>query len=91
MNTGRGDDIPNKTSLRGSGTLLNMHPVSWMGGSSRIIITPKSNIVMGADAIEGDLAHANIVQQMWGFDMGIAAAMGFQFRYPGLIFCNELA
>jgi hypothetical protein len=91
INTGRGDDIPNTRFLRGSEQKLELRPVSWMSGSNRILITPKENIVMGTDQTTLDLATANIIQQMWGFDLGIAAALGFNFIHPELIYCNELA
>jgi hypothetical protein len=48
-------------------------------------------MIVGGDAIEQDLAQMNIVQNMWGFDLGIAAAIGFQFRYLPLLICNEAA
>jgi uncharacterized protein with GYD domain len=91
VNTGRGDDMLKPVTLRGSAGLCTLKPVSWMGASDRIILTPKANMIVGGDAIEQDLAQMNIVQNMWGFDLGIAAAIGFQFRYLPLLICNEAA
>jgi len=88
-NTGRGEDMLNPVYLRQSRGLCELKPVSWMGNSNRIILTPKLNMLMGADALTGDLAKANIIQQMWGFDIGVAAALGFQVRIPGLMYINE--
>lgn len=91
VNTGRGDDMLKPVYLRGFEGVIELKPVTWMGASDRIILTPKTNMVMGADALTGDLAKMNIINQMWSFDIGVAAALGFNFRYPGLIYCNELA
>lgn len=91
VNTGRGDDIGNTQWLRGYKNILEMKPVSWMGASNRVIITPMSNIIMGGDALKQDLTKINVIEELWGALMGLAAAFGFQFRIPGLIYCNELA
>lgn len=89
-NVGRGDLTAQKF-LRKSDNLCELKPVSWMGSSSRIMLTPFRNILCGGDAVTGDLAKANVQERMWGADIGIAAALGFNFRYAPLLFCNELA
>lgn len=90
INTGRGDAIGNKKWLRGYEGIMELKPVTWMGASARLILTPKANIIMGGDALEGDLQKVNIIPELWGSLIGMAAALGFQFRIPGLVYCNEL-
>lgn len=70
---------------------MQIKPATWMGQSKRVIITPVRNVLLGVDAISQALAKANIVQQVWTAQVGIAAALGFQWRYPGLIWCSEVA
>lgn len=89
-NTGRGDDMLNEQYLRGSQQLLELKPVSWMSSTDRVFITPYDNILLPADAVEQDLAKMNIIQDVWNFKMGIACALGFNFRYKGMIWCNEV-
>lgn len=90
-NTGRGiADIMNGTKwLAGYEGIIEIVPATWMGDSGRVFITPFENIILAADATEQDLANANIVQDVWSFKIGIAAALGFNFRYLGLIWTNE--
>lgn len=90
-NTGLGESFLGPKYLRHSDGLLELKPVSWMAGSSRVIITPKSNIILAADATQQDLGKMNIVQDVWTSKVGIAAALGFDFRYAGYIWCNEVA
>ena len=90
-NTGRGDEYVGPKTLRKSGGALKLCKASWMSTSDRVIMTPKSNILLAADATQQDLARMNIVQDVWFAKVGIAAALGFNFRYAPLIFCNEVA
>lgn len=89
VNTGRGLDTGTKW-LRGAEGIMEIKPVSWMGDSGRVIMTPKSNIILASDAVEQDLAKLNVDQGVWHADVGIACALGFNFRYPGLIWTNEV-
>lgn len=92
VNTGRGDDPISEANtkwLRGYRGIIELVPNTWMGDSGRVILTPKSNIILAADAIQQDLAKMNIIQDVWSFKVGIAAAIGFDFRYLPLIWCNE--
>lgn len=88
-NQGRGDDMLKPKWLRGAEGICELKPVTWMGSSERIIMTPQQNIILAADATDQDLAKANIVPDVWTAKVGIACALGFNFRYEGLIFCNE--
>lgn len=88
VNTGRGDDMLAPMFVRGTRGMVTLKPVSWIT-DRRLLLTPKSNIIMGADAITGDMAKLNIVQDVWTAKVGIAAALGFGFRYDPLIICNE--
>lgn len=89
FNTGRGDDMLSPRYLRGTRGILELKPVSWMGNSGRIIMTPFANINMALDTTSEDMAKANIVQKMWTVEMGMAAAFGFDFAYLPLVWCNE--
>ncbi len=89
-NNGLGESFLGPKYLRHTSGMLELRPVSWMSGSDRVIITPKSNIIMAADATEMDLAKMNIVPDVWTAKVGIAAAFGFDFRYAGYIWCNEV-
>ena len=90
-NVGRGEEQLGKKTLRGTDNILEVKPVTWMAGSNRVFITPRANILMLADAIEQDLSDFNLVQNMWTCDIGLAAAVGFDFAYGGLIWSNEVA
>ena len=67
-------------------------PRTWMNGSNRIIITPRINLVMGADTLQGSIfklqfAQPNVRQIQCGIDFSV----GFQIYNPAWIACNELA
>lgn len=92
VNTGRGNDPiggANAKWLRGYQNIVELVPATWMGDSGRIILTPKANIILAADAVQQDLGKMNFVQDVWSFKVGIACAIGFDFRYLPLITCNE--
>ena len=90
-NNGRGEDMLKPMYLRGSNGLCMLKPCTWMGDSERVILTPKANMIVGADAIEQSLAEMDIIPILFGFELGIAAAIGFQFRYLPLLYVNERA
>lgn len=92
VNSGRGNDPitgDNTIWLRGYKGIIELVPNTWMGDSGRIIATPKSNIILAADAVQQDLATMNFIPDVWSFKVGIACAIGFDFRYLPLIWCNE--
>jgi len=63
---------------------------SWMVGSSRIIMTPKENIYMGTDLLS-DMNELEVVKStLWIMKAGIRNVIGFQFRDPEAITCNNL-
>ncbi len=88
-NSGTQDAMLKPKWARGADGILELKPVSWMGESERVIITPRANIVMAQDATTQDLAKMNVVQDVWTAKIGIAAALGFNFHYAPLIWCNE--
>lgn len=88
-NTGRGEAGRDDLSLRGTNGILRICPATWMGDSERVFVTPKANAIIGGDSMSQDLGKINVVQNMWTADLGIAAALGTQFRHKGFIWCNE--
>jgi len=69
--------------------IVELKPVSWMSGSNRVIITPQDNLVILTDDTVVDLAKINVVQEMWGAQLGIAFAIGFNFA-SNMIWCNDV-
>lgn len=64
-------------------------PCSWMVGSGRVIMTPKENIYMGTDLLS-DINEIEVVKsELWSMKVGISNEIGFQFRDPKAIWCND--
>jgi len=87
---GKGEDQPIRNFLRGTEQKLELLTASWMHSTDRVFITPLQNIVLPADAVQQDLAKMRIVPDVWTSRVGIACALGFNFRYGGLIWGNEV-
>lgn len=79
-----------QTFIRHSGGKCLIKPVSWMGNSGRVIITPKENMIMGTDLL-GDANKINTVKDVWCLKAGIAMAIGFQFRDLAALRVNDVA
>ena len=56
-----------------------LKPVTWMSGSQRVIITPKSNMLVGTDLLsDGQKILTN--PKLYGIEAGILMAIGFQIE-----------
>ncbi|QCR23086.1 hypothetical protein [Pontibacter sp. SGAir0037] len=75
--------------LRHSAGKCLIKPVTWMGSSGRVIITPKENMIMGTDLL-GDANKINTVPDVWTLKAGIAMAVGFQFRDLSAMRVNDI-
>jgi hypothetical protein len=65
-------------------------PCSWMGTSSRLIATPKENLLMGTDLLS-DMNQINMVPDVWTIKTGIGFKVGFQIRDLAAIRVNDQA
>ena len=65
-----------------------LKPVLWMGNSSRIVCTPKANLMMGTDRMS-DLNQVRAIADVWTIRAGIALALGFQIRDLEVIQVND--
>lgn len=88
VNTGRGDDMLEPVYLRGSGKKLQIKPASWMGDSSRIIITPSWNLCILSDNTDNDINRISAIQKHYTAELSISFAIGFDFA-TNMIWCNE--
>ncbi len=76
-------------TLPGTDGKCVLKPCSWMVGSGRVIMTPEENPYMGTDLIN-DVNEIEVVKSsLWIMKAGIKNAIGFQFRDPAAIWCNE--
>lgn len=62
-----------------SGELAQIYPVTWMGNSSRLIATPKENLLLGTDLLS-DLNKINTKENIYTVDAGIVGKIGVQIR-----------
>jgi hypothetical protein len=75
--------------LPGTDGKCEIKPVSWMVGSGRVIMTPKENVYLGTDLL-ADLNEIEVVKStLWVMKAGIKNVIGFQFRDPAAIYCND--
>lgn len=65
-----------------------LKPVTWMNTSSRLITTPKENLLLGCDLLS-DLNKINTVPALWTMQVGIAFGIGFQIRDLEAIKVND--
>ncbi|MNF00557.1 hypothetical protein D3C80_1994010 [compost metagenome] len=59
-----------------------------MNTSSRLITTPKENLLLGCDLLS-DLNKINTVPALWTMQVGIAFGIGFQIRDLEAIKVND--
>jgi len=82
-------DSSGKRFLYLSDNKCELCPVSWMSGSNRVIMTPKENMVLGTDLLS-DMNVIEIVKStLWTIKAGISFVIGFKFRDPSAIWCND--
>lgn len=62
----------------------------WMGSSARIIVTPKSNVIMGCDLLS-DANTINTNAQLWGTEMGLLFNPGINFALMDAVRVNDQA
>jgi hypothetical protein len=67
---------------------VNIVPCSWMGTSSRLVATPKENLLLGTDLLS-DFNKINTVQDVWTIKAGIAFKIGFQIRDLAALRVND--
>ncbi|MBC6698067.1 hypothetical protein [Hymenobacter sp. BT190] len=68
-----------QTVLRHSEGKAILKVASWMAGSQRVVITPKSNLIVGTDALS-DLNRILTKEQLYHVECGIVFAVGFQIE-----------
>lgn len=76
--------------LKGSAKSCQLWPVSWMGDSQRIIITPKSNMLFGTNRLS-DLSKISTKKNLWTVIAGISALLCFQYADEEAIAVNDQA
>lgn len=84
-----GDDFM-QMYIKLSGKRCKLHPVSWMGNSQRIIITPKANMIMGTDLLS-DFNDIRTLERMYTLEMSIAMTIGFTFQDLNAMVVNDQA
>src|SRR5690606_20225773 len=75
--------------LKGTGGRLTIAPKSWMGGSSRIIITPAGNGVLGTNQLSDMNKVGKTVPTIHGYRSIIKWMLGFQFRDIEVLYVND--
>lgn len=84
-------DGSTRRTLPGSDGKCEFVVASWMAGSNRVIMTPKENMVMGTDLLS-DMNTIEVVKSsLWVAKMGISFVLGFKFRDPAAVWCNDVA
>jgi len=77
--------------LKGTGGRLTIAPKTWMGASSRIIITPAGNGVLGMDQVSNVNKVGKVVDFLHGYRAIVKWMMGFQFRDLEVLYVNDQA
>ena len=93
--TGNVEDMPENAggwvTVRKTGGKLKIKACSWMGTSSRIIISPKDNIHMGTNALDDFNKIGKMVPTLHGYDAIVKYLLGFQIGDLSAIAVNEQA
>lgn len=77
--------------LKGTGGRLRIKPVTWMGSSRRIIMTPKANMVVGLNQNSDSNKIGKIVENLHGFDAITKFLLGFQIADLEALYVNNQA
>lgn len=90
-----GDNIQKYTAADGTLQVLprtdgklKLKRASWMSGSNMVIVSPKSNLGMGTDAL-GDFNDMNIIKDVYGLKIGLTGLLGFQFGDETVMAIND--
>ncbi len=76
--------------LKNSSGKCKITPVEWLNGSSRLILAPKENLVLGTDKLN-DMNTINTVLDVYTVKAGICFTIGFQVIDSEAIWFNELS
>jgi hypothetical protein len=89
-------DLPSELGLEnalyvpGTNRKLIAVAASWMGASSRIICTPKENMILGCDLL-GDANQIVTNSNLWTMEMGLKFNLGVNFAVTEAIAVNDQA
>ena len=87
-------DLPSELGLEnalyvpGTNRKLIAVAASWMGSSSRIICTPKENMILGCDLL-GDANEIRTNENLWTMEMGLKFNLGVNFAVTEAIAVND--
>lgn len=84
-------DTVSSIVLRGSAGRCRIQPCKWMGGSNRLIITPKTNLWFGYNNNPENVGLGTPVPTLHGFKTAMKTMSGFQFGDISLIGVNDQA
>lgn len=80
-----------RVKVKGTGGRLTIAPKTWMGGSSRIIMTPAGNGVLGMNQVSDVNKVGKIVDTLHGYRAIVKWLIGFQYRDLEVLYVNDQA